>query len=66
MGSVTALSLGATFVIWGVLFGLAQIGANGVLLPEVSAVLPIMRPLHSKPNQNTQISPYTQCFDTYF
>jgi len=26
----------------------------------------IMRPLHSKPNQNTQISPYTQCFDTHF
>ncbi|HIQ28645.1 MAG TPA: hypothetical protein EYH42_09125, partial [Sulfurovum sp.] len=42
MGSVIALSLGATFVIWGVLFGLAQIGANGVLLPEVSAVLPII------------------------
>ena len=25
-----------------------------------------MRPLHSKSNQNTQISPYIQCFDTHF
>ena len=25
----------------------------------------IVRPLHSKPNQNTQISPYIQCFDTH-
>ena len=25
-----------------------------------------MRPLHSKPNQNTQISPYIQCFDSHF
>jgi len=41
MGSVIALSLGATFIIWGVLFGLGQIGANGVLAPEVSAILPI-------------------------
>jgi len=42
IGSVIALSLGATFVIWGVLFGLGQIGANGVLSPEVSAILPIV------------------------
>ena len=42
IGSVIALSLGATFVIWGVLFGLGQIGANGVLSPEISAILPIV------------------------
>ena len=42
LGSVIALSLGATFMIWGVLFGLNQMGANGVLLPELSAILPIV------------------------
>ena len=42
LGGVIALSLGATFVIWGVLFGLGQIGANGVLSPEVSTILPII------------------------
>jgi len=31
MGFVVALSLGVTFVIWGILFGLNQIGENGVL-----------------------------------
>ncbi len=41
-GGVIALSLGTTFVIWGVLFGLNQIGANGVLSPELTAVLPIV------------------------
>ena len=42
IGGVIALSLGATFVIWGILFGLGQIGANGVLLPELTAILPIV------------------------
>jgi lipopolysaccharide export system permease protein len=42
MGSVIALSLGVTFVIWGVLFGLNQIGSNGVVSPEFTAILPIM------------------------
>ncbi|RLA65362.1 MAG: hypothetical protein DRQ78_05290 [Epsilonproteobacteria bacterium] len=42
LGIVIALSLGTTFVIWGILFGLGQIGANGVLIPELSAVLPIV------------------------
>jgi lipopolysaccharide export system permease protein len=41
LGSVIALSLGATFVIWGLLFGLNQMGANGVLIPELTAILPI-------------------------
>jgi len=41
IGGVIALSLGATFAIWGLLFGLGQIGANGVLSPEITAILPI-------------------------
>ena len=41
-GLVIALSLGATFLVWGVLFGLGQIGANGVLIPELTAILPIV------------------------
>ena len=41
-GSVIALSLGATFVIWGILFGLNQMGSNGVLIPELTAILPIV------------------------
>ena len=41
LGSVIALSLGATFVIWGILFGLNQMGSNGVLAPEITAILPI-------------------------
>ena len=41
LGSVIALSLGATFVIWGILFGLNQMGSNGVLIPEFTAILPI-------------------------
>jgi lipopolysaccharide export system permease protein len=42
MGSVIALSLGVTFVIWGILFGLNQMGLNGVMLPEFSTILPIV------------------------
>ena len=42
IGSVIALSLGATFVIWGILFGLNQMGSNGVLIPEFTAILPIV------------------------
>ncbi len=41
-GVVVALSLGATFLVWGILFGLAQIGSNGVLVPEVTAIVPIV------------------------
>ncbi len=41
LGSVIALSLGATFVIWGILFGLNQMGSNGVMIPELTAILPI-------------------------
>ena len=42
LGSVIALSLGATFVTWGILFGLNQMGSNGVLAPEFAAILPIV------------------------
>lgn len=40
-GMTIAFSLGVTFVIWGILFGLSQIGSNGVLSPEMTAILPI-------------------------
>ncbi len=33
---------GVTFMIWGILFGLNQIGENGVLIPEFTAVLPVV------------------------
>jgi len=42
MGGIIALSLGATFMIWGILFGLNQMGTNGVLTPEMTAILPIV------------------------
>ena len=41
-GTVIALSLGITSIIWGILFGLNQIGSNGVFPPEVSNILPIV------------------------
>lgn len=42
VGGIIALSLGATFMIWGILFGLNQIGTNGVLIPEITAIVPIL------------------------
>jgi lipopolysaccharide export system permease protein len=41
-GGIIALSLGATFFIWGLLFGLGQVGANGVISPESATVYPII------------------------
>ena len=41
-GLVIALALGSTFVVWGLLFGLYQIGSNGVLSPEMTALFPIV------------------------
>jgi len=41
-GRIVAMSLGLTFSIWGLLFGLNQIGTNGVLIPEFTAILPIV------------------------
>jgi lipopolysaccharide export system permease protein len=40
-GKTVAYAIGATFVVWGVLFGLNQIGRNGVVLPELAIVLPV-------------------------
>ncbi|MBT8349380.1 MAG: LptF/LptG family permease, partial [Sulfurovum sp.] len=42
IGAVIALSLAVTFIIWGILFGLSQMGANGVLVPELTAILPVI------------------------
>jgi len=42
LGATIALSLGVTFLIWGILFGLAQIGSNGVLIPELTAIAPVV------------------------
>lgn len=42
IGGVISFSLGATFIIWGLLFGLGQMGANGVLSPELSMIAPII------------------------
>ena len=42
LGAVVAISLGTTFIIWGILFGLGQVGSNGVLIPEFAAILPII------------------------
>jgi len=41
-GSIVAFSLGSTFIVWGVLFGLNQIGTNGVLIPELTAIFPVL------------------------
>jgi len=41
-GLVIAAALGVTFISWGVLFGLYQMGANGVISPEAAAVVPIV------------------------
>ncbi|MEA2047423.1 MAG: LptF/LptG family permease [Campylobacterota bacterium] len=42
LGGVIALSLASTFVIWGMLFGLARMSTNGVLIPELAIVSPIL------------------------
>ncbi len=42
LGGVVAFALAGTFVIWGVLFGLGRMSANGALLPEFGALLPIV------------------------
>jgi lipopolysaccharide export system permease protein len=42
LSATLALSLGATIVVWGVLFGLGRIGYNGVILPELTSVVPIL------------------------
>lgn len=42
MGAVVAISLGVTFGIWGLLFGLNQLGSNGLVTPEISSILPVV------------------------
>lgn len=42
VGAVVSLALGSTFMIWGMLYGLGQIGLNGVLIPELTALLPVV------------------------
>ncbi|HEY9190805.1 MAG TPA: LptF/LptG family permease [Sulfurovum sp.] len=42
IGAVVALALGATFMIWGALYGLSQVGLNGVLMPELTVILPVV------------------------
>ncbi len=41
MALSTTKALGGTLAIWGILFGLQSIGANGTLNPELAIVLPI-------------------------
>lgn len=41
MGLVISISLGSTFMIWGLFFGLGQVSMNGVTIPEYAIVLPI-------------------------
>ena len=41
LSTVLVASIGSTITIWGILYGLGRIGYNGVVLPEVSTVLPI-------------------------
>ena len=42
LGLVIALSLGSVFIVWGLLFGLGKMGENGVILPEIATILPIL------------------------
>ncbi|HEO98965.1 MAG: LptF/LptG family permease [Campylobacterales bacterium] len=42
LSTTLALSLGATIIVWGVLFGLGKMGYNGAILPELASVLPII------------------------
>ena len=42
LSTILVASIGSTIVIWGVLFGLNQIAYNGVILPELGTLLPIL------------------------
>lgn len=42
LGTVIAFALAITFSIWGLLYGLGLLGSNGILIPELTAVLPIV------------------------
>jgi len=42
VGLAVTVALGATFAAWGLLFGLYQMGANGVVEPEWTAIFPVV------------------------
>ena len=42
VGAVTIKALGGTLFVWGVLFALHQMGANGGIIPEIGTILPIV------------------------
>ena len=42
VGATTFKALGGTLFIWGILFALHQMGANGVLAPELATILPVV------------------------
>jgi len=42
MASSTTQVLGGTLFVWGVLFALQGIGANGTVSPEIAIILPII------------------------
>ena len=37
-----ALTIGATFLVWGLFFGLHHLGSNSVITPELTSILPIV------------------------
>ncbi len=39
---ITTVALGGSLLAWGTLMGLSYLGANGVVMPEISSFLPIM------------------------
>ena len=41
MGLVISASLGSTFMIWGLFFGLGQVSMNGVTIPEYAILAPV-------------------------
>lgn len=41
-GAVLALSLTSTFIVWGILFGFSRMSTNGVFIPELGILLPIL------------------------
>ena len=42
LSKTIAISLGITFLVWGVIFGLHQLGTNSVIAPELTSLLPIV------------------------
>ncbi|MDD3774732.1 MAG: LptF/LptG family permease [Sulfurovaceae bacterium] len=42
IAKITTISLGGSLLAWGTLMGLSYLGANGVVMPEISSFVPIM------------------------